>query len=1166
MRALSISFLALPVAVCALFGAGCEDPEPDNNNFEPVIRLAPERTSVAVDTTIAIKVTTPGTNDITLSVTTDDAAVQAGVAVPSQGPGGTAVQPPDADGVANFEFTCLGGAGAVTVTASSEGEDDRSISINCFIPVDNLRLALRNVNCANQLIADGQSSCDIKATVRDAEGNLAANRIVTAIVDETSIVTAGPKALDPAFINGVPEMLTASGLNPQARISVTTDENGEADFKVVSPVFELEQTFNITCVVGNATEVVQVVIQPFADLTDLKITADPANVVEGGTSTIRVTAKGANGFPASNATVALSANLGFVLADTTVTTDELGVGETTVIAPAVDAAAVTGKVTASFDSLPGEDAGARTVSVDVTSTPEGAANANVSQFDVQQISLDTTAPSQTAKLVILATQDNDAFENVTVEVRVAAVSNRIITIDSVTEGDAGTPVTLNNGTVSGIDDGRLEVVVAPFDATSIGLAAVQIIVRNNVDNAILQNVERQLEVLRAPRATSLRFLAFDPADGVIGTPGGPLGSSVSVSFELRDDSNNVLSGKRITFEVASSAPPRGITPSVVNTDANGIATTTITAGDVATPITVTATHLIDVDDELVASSTPIVVVGGVPNSAYSALSCATTAAFDPFSTECTVALADRFTDVVETDTNVQFRAEGGNVTASAVASGGTASTTFTFSEPGPGSADIRQWSYSPLRNATSTIRAEFPECFDSTTSTPCNLIELCQPQAGDAADLIAQKTAFCPLPPSTLAAVNNCSADISATTLDAIDDENADPADWALELFFNIDAVVGVNVAAQFEAYTDEHRACGIPVSCLTGQLNGLTLDPSDDCPINPGCLDYSGATECPQNGLLQVLAAVRGEEGFDDVNGDGIRGATEDFIDYPEPFLDKNSSCSYDSLNDLPPGSLSANEKVRLSDQFIDSGDDGAFGFNGAETNGVFDRDTEVFVTTSIVHLAGSRVLQFGEVGSIGDCGANNAGTTACSAPIAGNSTCTETSRSHFDGSVILGGCSQTDPNDFREGDAVTFGFRWTDANGNCPTENFAGQPTVTVNGPAKIFPDDDAYSAAECGAAVGGIFASNPERPWCEEHPVMGSPIRRVTVQADCGGEEGVEIIELIFELDGITRKKTIAVGCPVCGDDLVEGEEQCDEGAANGGTSEGDCDAECQIVPAG
>lgn len=67
-----------------------------------------------------------------------------------------------------------------------------------------------------------------------------------------------------------------------------------------------------------------------------------------------------------------------------------------------------------------------------------------------------------------------------------------------------------------------------------------------------------------------------------------------------------------------------------------------------------------------------------------------------------------------------------------------------------------------------------------------------------------------------------------------------------------------------------------------------------------------------PSDGKIQVLFATRGEESFQDVNGDGLKQATEAFTDLPEPFLDRNG----DGLRancDLPLSALPVhNDPVR--------------------------------------------------------------------------------------------------------------------------------------------------------------------------------------------------------------------------------------------------------------
>jgi hypothetical protein len=69
------------------------------------------------------------------------------------------------------------------------------------------------------------------------------------------------------------------------------------------------------------------------------------------------------------------------------------------------------------------------------------------------------------------------------------------------------------------------------------------------------------------------------------------------------------------------------------------------------------------------------------------------------------------------------------------------------------------------------------------------------------------------------------------------------------------------------------------------------------------------------------------------------------------------------------------------------------------------------------------------------------------------------------------------------------------------------------------------------------------------------MGAPIRTFALEADCGADDsGTKTIKITFELDGTTAVETVVVGCPVCGDGVREGDEECDGGA--------NCDATCTL----
>ncbi len=72
-----------------------------------------------------------------------------------------------------------------------------------------------------------------------------------------------------------------------------------------------------------------------------------------------------------------------------------------------------------------------------------------------------------------------------------------------------------------------------------------------------------------------------------------------------------------------------------------------------------------------------------------------------------------------------------------------------------------------------------------------------------------------------------------------------------------------------------------------------------------------------PRDGLVTIIAAANGEEGFVDTNGNGVYDANEPFIDMGEPFVDANDNGRYDA-----------------GEYFIDLNQDGIY--NGP--NGVWD------------------------------------------------------------------------------------------------------------------------------------------------------------------------------------------------------------------------------------
>jgi hypothetical protein len=99
------------------------------------------------------------------------------------------------------------------------------------------------------------------------------------------------------------------------------------------------------------------------------------------------------------------------------------------------------------------------------------------------------------------------------------------------------------------------------------------------------------------------------------------------------------------------------------------------------------------------------------------------------------------------------------------------------------------------------------------------------------------------------------------------------------------------------------------------------------------------------------MLAYTRGEEPFTDLNGNGSHDTGEPFVDFPEPFVDKQDNCvRNDATNPAdeyyidpagyPGGVADPYLVLQNTDSFIDGNNDGVW--NGP--NGIWDNDTLIW------------------------------------------------------------------------------------------------------------------------------------------------------------------------------------------------------------------------------
>ena len=88
--------------------------------------------------------------------------------------------------------------------------------------------------------------------------------------------------------------------------------------------------------------------------------------------------------------------------------------------------------------------------------------------------------------------------------------------------------------------------------------------------------------------------------------------------------------------------------------------------------------------------------------------------------------------------------------------------------------------------------------------------------------------------------------------------------------------------------------------------------------------------THNPRDGLVTIIVMARGEEGFVDLNGNGVWDAGEPFIDLGEPFVDANDNDLHDS-----------------GEWFLDANSNGVW--DGP--NGNWDSDTTIWAATRVVY-----------------------------------------------------------------------------------------------------------------------------------------------------------------------------------------------------------------------
>lgn len=131
---------------------------------------------------------------------------------------------------------------------------------------------------------------------------------------------------------------------------------------------------------------------------------------------------------------------------------------------------------------------------------------------------------------------------------------------------------------------------------------------------------------------------------------------------------------------------------------------------------------------------------------------------------------------------------------------------------------------------------------------------------------------------------------------------------------------------------TDQTSRLGFAADSIS--IAGFSLPM--DVPVITGEPSLTYADHCgtrthnPRDGLVTVIATAKGEEGFADLNGNGVRDSSEPFLDQGEPYVDSNDDGIWES-----------------GEAFVDL--NGNHLYDGP--NGVWDASTTIWAETRVLY-----------------------------------------------------------------------------------------------------------------------------------------------------------------------------------------------------------------------
>ncbi|MBU5613317.1 Ig-like domain-containing protein [Geomonas azotofigens] len=188
-------------------------------------------------------------------------------------------------------------------------------------------------------------------------------------------------------------------------------------------------------------------------------------------------------------------------------------------------------------------------------------------------------------------------------------------------------------------------------------------------------------------AASISFVSATPsAIGLKGMGGVGVQDSSLVTFKVLDTVGNPKANQAVTFSLNTNVGGLALSTTTGSTDTNGLVSTRVQSGVIATPVRVTASTTVGTAT-LTTQSDKLTVSTGVPAQDGFSVSLGNMNAeafnYDGVTSTVTARLSDHFHNPVPDGTAVSFTTSGGSIEPSCVTVKGACTVTWTSQNPRP---------------------------------------------------------------------------------------------------------------------------------------------------------------------------------------------------------------------------------------------------------------------------------------------------------------------------------------------------------------------------------------------------------------------------------------------------------------------------------------------------